>query len=225
MTEILVEDIKIQIVRKKIKNIYIRVVPPNGEVRISAPTNVPDKVLQTFAESKLGWIKKHRHIMKNSPNKENSLDDNTTAYLWGKLYKIEVRENSKKNAYVSGNKIIIDIPKNTTAEQRESLLNELYRKELGSAIPSIMEKCEQIVGVRANEWRIKNMKTRWGTCNTTKKRVWLNLQLAKKPTICLEYVIIHELTHLIEPSHNKVFKAYMTKFCPNWKEIKKLLNS
>lgn len=104
-------------------------------------------------------------------------------------------------------------------------MNEFYRKEIKNKIPEVLEKCVNVVGKRPNEWRVKNMKTRWGTCNTRDKRIWLNLQLAKKPMDCLEYVTIHELTHLYVPNHGKEFKEYMDIFCPNWKELKKKLNN
>ena len=117
----------------------------------------------------------------------------------------------------------VDLKKPSLEERRKTMI-EFYRHEIKSAIPDVLEKSIAVVGMEPDEWRVKNMKTRWGTCNTREKRIWINLQLAKKSPQCLDYVMIHELTHLIVPNHGSQFKAYMDKFYPNWREVRKLLN-
>lgn len=119
---------------------------------------------------------------------------------------------------------MLQVRKESTVMQRENVLNEWYREQMKQVVPNVLRKCENIVGVQAEEWYIKNMRTKWGTCNIEKKRIWLNLQLAKKTPECLEYVIIHELVHLLERNHNERFCEYMNHFCPNWREIKESLN-
>ena len=124
----------------------------------------------------------------------------------------------------AGEKLVLEVRKESTPKQREHVVNEWYRAQMKQAVPKILKKCEYIVGVNASEWRIKNMRTKWGTCNIEKKRIWLNLQLAKKPPECLEYVVIHELVHLLERGHNARFYGYMSRFYPEWKSVRERLN-
>ena len=118
----------------------------------------------------------------------------------------------------------MQVRKESTTTQKENVLNEWYREQLKRAIPEVLKKCEHIVGISCAEWQVKNMRTKWGTCNIEKRRIWLNLQLAKKSPECLAYVITHELVHLLERNHNDQFKKYMDQFFPNWRAVKKNLN-
>ncbi|MDO5850525.1 MAG: SprT family zinc-dependent metalloprotease [Methanobacteriaceae archaeon] len=228
-----INGITIYIEKKKIKNMYIRVLP-NGFVKISAPLSLPQKNIIDFANSKMDWIiEKRENAIKNPPEYYLRYVTGETHYIWGKGYTLQLctKEFSKK-VYIDYEENIIYLPVEGVAienslegiEAREKTLIEFYRKEIKKAIPPVLDKCIAIVGRSPNEWRVKNMKTRWGSCNVYQKRIWLNLQLAKKDPICLEYVIIHELTHLYEANHGVRFKNYMDNFCPNWREIKKLLN-
>ncbi|NTV90617.1 MAG: M48 family metallopeptidase, partial [Clostridiales bacterium] len=123
-----------------------------------------------------------------------------------------------------GDKLILKLPPGYSKEKREKLVNEWLRRNLHKEIPALLEKWQPIIGVKILDWGIKNMKTRWGTCNIKARRIWLNLRLAQKPRECLEYVVVHELVHLLERKHNKVFKDYMSRFIPEWKLIKAGLN-
>lgn len=220
-----IDDIKILIERKNIKNIYIRVLPPDGNVKVTAPKRASNDAIRTFVMSKLNWIKKHKAEIEQIPRqKELKYFSGEPHYLWGNAYTLEVvYSNGGSDVSIQGDKIVLKTVEDSSFEQREKLMIEWYRKLLKDAIPNLLEKCIKIVGKAPNEWHVKNMKTRWGTCNTKKKRIWLNLQLAKKPPECLEYVIIHELAHLYVASHNAEFKAYMDRFYPDWKEVKKKL--
>jgi predicted metal-dependent hydrolase len=137
---------------------------------------------------------------------------------------MEIRHNNRNNVEIKGNKLILTVREFSTTQQREKIMTEWYRKQLKEKLPELVEKWEEIIGVKAETVRVKNMLTRWGTCNTKDKRIWINLQLAKKPIECLEYVIVHELVHLLEKSHNSVFVDYMDKFLPDWRVTKDLLN-
>lgn len=226
MKEIILDGISISVTKKSIKNMYLRVVPPDGEVRITAPRKVSDESIRRFAMSRLSWIKKQKKYFEERPRYvEPQYVTGESCYLWGKKYCLDVQySNAGNRVYLSGDKLVLQIRQESTFAQRENLLNEWYREQMKQVIPDLLRKCENIVGVCAKEWRIKNMRTKWGTCNIQKKRIWLNLQLAKKTPECLEYIIVHELVHLLERNHNKRFYRYMDCFYPNWRKVRERLN-
>lgn len=228
MTILTINDVEIQVTKKNIKNIHLSIHPPNGEVRISAPKKMTDDTIRIFALSKISWIKKHQSKFENQeriPELEYISGENH--YYFGQLYILNVIYQSSNRAKVEiRNKNYIDlyVKEGTNKEKRRNVMKEWYRKELKKAIPSMIEKWEKVMGVTVEEWGIKQMKTRWGTCNPKAKRVWLNLELVKKPYHCLEYIIVHEMAHLIERGHGERFKAIMDKYYPNWRDINKELN-
>lgn len=224
---LIINDIEIQLEKKKIKNIYLRVTAPQGKIQVSAPKNIDNEAIKKFVISKISWIKKHQDKYKIQPKQcIREYVSGESIYHWGRKYFLEVVYSNKNNDIkINGDKLILQVRENSTVEQREKLLNEWYRENIKNEIPKILRKWEKIIGVTAEEWRVKNMKTRWGTCNVRDKRIWLNLQLAKKPPKCFEYVIVHELVHLLEKSHNNIFIGHMDKFLPNWRGIKKELNT
>ena len=224
--KIVIEDITITLERKNIKNMYLRVLPPNGEVKVSAPEFVSDMDISDFIASRKEWILKKQEFIKNNEIKAPlKYMNGEKHYLWGKPYTLQLIKNDKiKKVLVDHDKKImyLPIPKRSTIAKREQTLIDFYRKELENAIPPVLDKCTKIVGKTPSEVKVRKMKN-WGNCNQNGK-ITLNLNLAKKDPICLEYVMIHELCHLIEFNHGKKFKKMMDKFCPNWKEIKKRLN-
>jgi predicted metal-dependent hydrolase len=222
---IVVSDINIEIQRKNIKNMHLSVLPPDGKVRISAPVNTKDETIRLFAISKIGWIKKQIDKFENQQRQtEREYVSGESHYVWGRRYRMEIRHNHRNNVEIKGTKLILTVREFSTTQQREKIMTEWYRKQLKEKFPELVEKWEEIIGVKAETIRVKNMLTRWGTCNTKDKRIWINLQLAKKPIECLEYVIVHELVHLLEKSHNSIFVDYMNKFLPEWRVTKDLLN-
>jgi predicted metal-dependent hydrolase len=227
MYTIAVSGIEIIVEKKRIKNMYIRVLPPEGTVRMTAPLYASGYTVRMFAVSRIAWIKKQKSKFADQPRQtERQYVSGESCYLWGQRYRLEVVcSNVRNDVSVRDQQIVLQVRKDSTPAQRGSVMDEWYRKILKSAIPPVLERCEQIVGVKANEWQVKNMRTRWGTCSIPAKRIWLNLQLVKKPPECLEYVIIHELVHLLEKNHNEVFKGYMDKFYPDWRIVKQRLNS
>ena len=180
-------------------------------------------ILLKDSASKLDWIDKQ---VKKFENRKSLIDleykQDEIHYVWGKPYSLEIKYENKKGVEILDDKLILAIHKDSTIIQREKLLIEWYRKQLKERLPDLVEKWEYIIGVSIESVRVRNMTTRWGTCNTRDKRICFNLQLAKKPLRCLEYVVVHELVHLLEPSHNVVFKNHMDKYLPNWREIKEL---
>lgn len=224
--KIIVEDIPITLERKNIKNMYLRVLPPFGEVKVSAPLFVSDKDIYDFIKSRKEWILKKQELIKNNEIKAPlKYQSGETHKLWGKEYTLQLIKNDRvKKALVDHDKSIIYLPvqKRSTISKREETLTNFYRKELENTIPSVLEKCSKIVGKTPAEVKVRKMKN-WGNCKQD-GRITLNINLAKKDPICLEYVMIHELCHLIEFNHGKKFKKLMDEFCPNWKAIKKRLN-
>lgn len=223
-TEIL--GIPIEIQKKNIKNIHLSVLPPDGRVRVSAPKTVSDKSLELFVRTKIGWIKKQQDKFENQPRQsERQFVSGETLYFWGQKYYLQVEYSYKGNSLVlEGNNAILTVRKESTAKQRENYVNEWYREHLKNKIAIILPEWEKKTGLKCSSWQTKYMTTRWGTCNTETKKVWINLQLAKKPIECLEYVILHELAHTKVKNHGNDFIAIMDMYMPNWREIKKTLN-
>lgn len=223
-----ISDIKIDITRKKIKNIHLGVYPPYGEIRISAPINTTEDVIKLFAISKLPWIKKNVKKIKDQ-ERENirKYVGMESHYFKGKRYLLDVIFTESKNRLefdeFKGFKLYVK--EDTTQEHKRKIMKEWYRKELKKELPILIEKWEDIMGVKSSAFGVKQMKTKWGTCNVDTKKIWLNLELIKKPPHCLEYVIVHELVHLLERSHNQRFIAYMDKFMPKWKIYQDELNN
>ncbi|MBP7283474.1 MAG: M48 family metallopeptidase [Leptospiraceae bacterium] len=227
MAQIQISDFKIDVVRKSIKNMHLSVYPPKGRVRIAAPLNVDDETVKLFAISKLSWIRRNQRKFKNQERQTpREFAERESHYFQGRRYLLRVTEVEAAPKVEIKTKSFIDlhVRPNTTTEQKQIILNEWYRKELKKQIPIIIEKWEKIIGVNVNEWGVKQMKTKWGTCNIEANRIWLNLELAKKPLHCLEYIVVHEMIHLLERHHNNLFLAYMDKFIPRWKFYKEELN-
>lgn len=222
----IVSGVKIEVIKKKIKNMHLSILPPVGDVRISAPLHASDEAIRLFAISKIGWIKKQIEMYISQPRQtERDYVSGESHYLWGRRYRLEVKYTKTANKVeIKSNKLILTIRENSTIEQREKVVNEWYRAELKKRLPALIEKWEGTIGVHANFVGVKNMRTRWGSCKVEDKRVWINLQLAKKPANCLEYIVVHELVHLLEKNHTPMFTEYMNRFLPEWRVVKDELN-
>ena len=221
-----INDIQIQLYRKAIKNLRISILPPDGVVRVSAPRQMSDKTIRMTVVSRFSWIKKHQDYFLGQP-KQSDYKIETGEYhlLWGKPYLLNVVEWTGKNKILfDGHQINLYVRVGTSTEKRGLILNQFYRDMLKIQIDELMPVWLSKMGVEINSWHIKKMKTRWGSCNITAKRIWLSLALAKKPVECLEYVLVHELVHLFERNHNERFKAYMDQFLPDWRDRNHLLN-
>jgi len=228
MDQITVSNITIDVIRKEIKNIHLAVYPPTGRVRIAAPLSVNDDAIRLFAISKLGWIKRHQREFdaqeRISPREYKQRESH---YFQGRRYLMKIIEKDEPPKVILRTRTYIElyVRPNTSFEKRQEVITEWYRVELKKLIPPIIEKWEKSLNVNIDEWQVKQMKTNWGTCNIEKKRILINLELAKKPLHCLEYVILHEMVHLLERHHNERFLYYMDTFLPNWKQIRTELNN
>ncbi len=226
MHQINLGDINIDVILKNIKNMHLTILPPLGKVRISAPKKMKLENIKMFALTKLGWIKKQQ-VKMLSQKREAKKDyvNNEEHYFLGEKYLLEVVQTSKKpSVEVIDRQIILNVKANFTQLQIKNLLQKWYRSELTKISWQLIAKWEKTMNLQIAELQIRQMKTRWGSCHIRKKKITLNLELAKKPLHCLEYVVVHEMVHLFEKKHNDRFKNYMTHYLPNWKVCKKQLN-
>ncbi|GAA5033838.1 metal-dependent hydrolase [Marivirga lumbricoides] len=225
--QIYIANLDIDVIRKDIKNMHLAVYPPTGRIRLAAPTRTDDEVIRLFAISKLAWIKRQIKNFK-SQARETPRDfvSGESHYFQGRRYLINVIEHDGRNKVEIKNhkEINLFVKTGTSKPEKAKVFKEWYRKELKAQIPEIIKKWENVMGVKAHAWGVKHMRTKWGTCNTIEKRIWINLELAKKPKNCLEYIIVHELVHLLERSHNERFIALMNKFMPKWRAHRDELN-
>jgi Predicted metal-dependent hydrolase len=222
-----IANLDIEVIRKDIKNMHLAVYPPTGRVRIAAPSSTDDEVIRLFAVSKLAWIKRHiKNFKAQARETPRDFVSGESHYFQGRRYLINVIEHDGRNKVEIKNHKEINLfaKAGASKEEKAKVLKEWYRKELKAQIPEIIEKWEKVMGVKAQAWGVKHMRTKWGTCNTSEKRIWINLELAKKPKNCLEYIIVHELVHLLERSHNDRFIALMNKFMPKWRAHREELN-
>ena len=227
MKQITISDIKIDVISKDIKNIHLGVYPPTGRVRIAAPLKINEDAIRLFAISKLGWIKRHRQKFAGQERiAPREYKQRESHYFRGRRYLLNVIEAQAPPKVVIRSKTYLDlyIRPGASTQKRHEIMTEWYRAELKKQIPAIIEKWEKILKVKVNGWQVKLMKTKWGSCNREKKRIWINLELAKKPERCLEYIIVHEMVHFLERHHKDKFLSYMDTYLPNWKKLKTELN-
>ena len=222
---LVISDIPIEVNKKNIKNMHLYVKPPNGSVSVSAPLNMSDEAIERFVRTKFNWIRQQRVKFDDQPRQtERQYVSGEAFYVWGKQYYLQTEYGNKNSLILLRDKAILTVRKESTAEQRENFIREWYREQLKTDIARLLPKWEGITGLKAAGWQTKYMTTSWGTCNSKTGKIWLNLQLAKKTPECLEYVILHELCHLVEKKHNERFIAMMDKHMPMWREIKATLN-
>jgi len=227
MHQIIVGELVIDVVRKDIKNLHLAVYPPDGRVRIATPLKLDDEAVRLFAISRIAWIKKHQAQFDAQPRQsKREFVSGESHYFQGHRYLLNVIYHQGAPKIAIRNKTYIDlyVGEDRTEAQRKRVMMEWYRQHLKNDIPPLIAKWEEVMGVTVNDWGVKQMKTKWGTCNIEAGRIWLNLELAKKPNHCLEYIVVHEMLHLLERHHNERFVAYMNKFLPNWRFYKEELN-
>ncbi|MFA6602111.1 MAG: SprT family zinc-dependent metalloprotease [Candidatus Paceibacterota bacterium] len=216
------------VVRKPIKNLHLSVLPPNGRVRVTAPANMKDDAIRTLLALRLPWIKKQQAKFTNQERQaKRDYSSGESHYFLGKRYRLEVvYKDEVPVVFLKGRtKIILQVRPNSSVIKRREVVMDWYRKELYIILDSLVTKWQKKIGVKAKSWGIKQMKTRWGTCNHNNKRILLNLELVKKPIVCIEYVVVHELIHLIEKKHNEKFTGLLAKNFPKWRSVKEELNS
>ncbi len=226
-TQIQVLDVQIDVVKKDIKNLHLAVYPPTGRVRIAAPQTLSDEAIRLFAITKLRWIKKHqKNFYEQLRELPREYISGESHYFDGRRYLLNVIERYGKHEIKIRNRKYLDlyVQPGTTREGKARVFNEFYRQHLKTVIPEILEKWEQKTKLKVQKWTVKKMQTQWGSCNIEKRHILLNLELAKKPRHCLEYVLVHEMTHFLVRHHNEQFQAHLDRFYPNWRAVKRELN-
>lgn len=217
-----------QLLHKPIKSLHIVVYPPDGRVRVSAPWHFTGEDIYLAIFSRLSWIKQKQAKFQAMPRKPKAkMITGESHYVFGKKYQLEVIERRGRHEILlweDRDRLQLFVNTGTDGEKRLKVLNEWYREQLKGKIPDLLNKWQPIIGKEVNDWGIKKMKTKWGSCNITRRRIWLNLELAKKPIECLEYVLVHELVHLWERYHNDRFRFYMDKYLPQWQQYSDILN-
>lgn len=227
MHQIIVSDIVVDVVRKDIKNLHLAVYPPHGRVRVAVPLYVEDDAVRLAVIAKLPWIKRQqKQFNAQERQTERRYISGESHYFEGQRYLLNVEYRNASPSVKIRNKKILELVARpgSNVEQRGRVLIDWYRQHLKEQTAPLIDKWQSIIGVQVNEWRIKQMKTKWGSCNIEDRRIWLNLELAKKPIQCLEYIIVHELVHLLERHHNDRFTQLMDTFLPNWRMIRDELN-
>ena len=216
----------VEVVKKDIKNIHLSVYPPSGAVRISAPLRMKLDTIRVYAISRLDWIKKQQQkLQKQERETQRNYIDRESHYLWGKRYLLTVTEvDATPMIELKHRKIILQVRPGTSRDRKRILLEEWYRDRLRDTTSPLIAKWEKLAGVKVKKFYVRRMKTKWGSCNPTAKSIRLNTELAKKPPECLEYIVVHELVHLIEPTHNSRFLALMDRLMPKWEFYREMLN-
>lgn len=224
----MIGEIEINIVKKNIKNLHLSVHPPDGCVRVAAPNKMNDEAIRLFVISKLKWIKEQRvRYREQKRQSARNYVSGESHYYQGDRYLLNVIPTKKKQRaeLATPKQINLYVCQGATKEHREKVMIKWYRNQLKTMVPTIIKRWEKRMGVTVESWGVKLMKTKWGSCNPSAKRIWVNLELAKKSPQCLEYIVVHEMVHLLERNHNERFVAYLDQYLPNWRSLKQELNS
>ena len=225
--QIEVSGIPVDVVRKDIKNLHLAVYPPNGRVRVAVPNHVTDETVRLAVISRLAWIRKQQSSLEQQERQsKRQMVTGESHFVQGRRYRLDVIEQDIPPAVAIRNSrtLELSVRPETSEDKRYDILQKWYRGLLRDQIPDLLEKWQEKIGVEVSECGIKKMKTKWGTCNIEARRIWLNLELAKKPQVCLEYILVHEMVHLLERHHNDRFRKFMDKFMPLWRSHREELN-
>lgn len=226
VTQIKLGDIHVEVVKKDIKNIHLSVYPPAGRVRISAPLRMNLDTIRVFAISKLDWIKQQQKKLRGQERETpREYLDRESHYVWGKRYLLKVIESDEApGVELKHSQMRLLVRPGASEEKKQAVVEEWYRAQIKQVVPALIAKWEPLVGVKVERFFVRRMKTKWGSCNTGSGSVRLNTELAKKPPECLEYIVVHELVHLLEPTHNHRFTTLMDQLLPNWRVCRDELN-
>ncbi len=219
-------DIVADVVFKDIKNIHLSVYPPAGRVRISAPLRMNADTIRVYAISRLGWIRQQRQKLREQAREApREYLDRESHYVWGKRYLLKVVEQDAVPAVeLKHSKMLLSVRPGADEEKKQAVLEEWYRQQIKMAAQPLIEKWQPLMGVQTQRLFIQRMKTKWGSCNPKTKSIRLNSELAKKPPECLEYIVVHEMAHILEPTHNSRFMSLMDQFMPKWMFYRDELN-
>lgn len=225
-TTIQLGEIAVDVIQKDIKNVHLSVYPPVGKVRVSAPLRMDLDTIRLFAISKLGWIKRQqRKITAQERETPREYLDRESHYLWGRRYLLKlVEREGPPQVELKHRRIVLHTRAGTSQEKKEAILRDWYRAQLKNAVPPLIAKWEPLMHVKVERFFVQQMKTKWGSCSRDSASIRLNTDLAKKPRECLEYIVVHEMAHLLEPTHNDRFTALMDLLIPQWRFRREALN-
>ena len=225
-TQIELGGVVLEVIKKDIKHVHLSVHPPSGRVRIAAPLRMNPESIRVFAVSKLGWIRQQQRKLKDQEREApREYLDRESHYVWGKRYLLKVAQaDAAPEVQLKHSTLRLSIRPGTSAERKQAVLEEWYREQLKAAVPALVKKWEPLMGVKVGRFFVQRMKTKWGSCSPGTRSLRLNAELAKKPRECLEYIVVHEMVHLLEPTHNERFVALLDQFMPRWQLQRELLN-
>ena len=220
-------DLRADVVRKDIKHVHLSVYPPDGLVRISAPRNMALDTIRVYAITKLDWIQRQqRKFREQERETPREFLDKESHFVWGKRYLLRLVESDSAPAVrLKHSTLELRLRPGSDMVKRREVLDAWYREQIRDAVPNLLSRWQPLMGVKANRVLVQRMKTKWGSCNPASALIRLNTDLARKPPACLEYIIVHELVHLLEPTHNRRFQELMDLFMPHWRQVKSELNS
>ena len=218
--------IAIAVTRKHIKHVHLSVYPPAGRVTLVAPTSTRLEVARAYAASRLGWIRNQQaRLRAQARETPRRFIERETHYVWGRRYLLSVREaEAKPSVLLSHRRITLSVRAGTTRAKRQDVMHEWHKSLLHAAIPALIRRWQPKLGVEVGGYFLQRMKTKWGSCNHRARHIRINTELVKKPKDLLEYVVVHEMLHLIAPTHSERFLTLMTKHYPSWREAREELN-
>lgn len=224
--QITLGDITVDVVKKGIKNIHLSVYPPTGKVRISAPFRMDLDNIRVFAITKLHWIKSQQQkLCEQARETPREYLNRESHYVWGTRYLLTIVESDQSPSLeLKHNRMLLRVRPGTDENKKQAIVEEWYRARLKQAAPPVIAKWEPLLGVQVKQFYVRRMKTKWGSCNAASRSIRLNTDLAKKPQECLEYIVVHEMVHLLEPTHNARFVSLMDQFMPKWPFYREMLN-
>jgi predicted metal-dependent hydrolase len=219
--------INVDVVYKDIKNVHLSVYPPIGRVRIAAPKRMKLDTVRVFAISKLGWIRQQQKKLRGQERETpREYVERESHYVWGKRYLLTVSEKDEApSIMLKGSRMLLQVRPGTNEQRRRDLVEEWYRAQIRGMAPNLIAKLERRMGIQVVRFYIQRMKTKWGSCNSTSRTIRLNTDLARKPRECFEYIVVHEMAHLLVRHHNEQFGKLMDRHLPNWRQLRQLLNS
>lgn len=222
-----VSGVDVDVIYKNIKNLHIAVYPPLGRVRVAAPERLDDDAIRLAIVQRLPWIKKQRLQLQSAVRQSTrEMVTGESHYIWGQRYRLKVTNDPGKiRLNMSGSKLTMRAPADCTADDRRDAMDQWLRAALKGEIPALVSKWEPIIGRQVSKWSVRRMKTKWGSCNRENAHVWFNLELAKKHPACLEYIVVHEMAHLLERHHNERFTELMDRLLPDWRSRREELNT
>ena len=221
-----IADLTVAVSYRPVKHLHLSVHPPDGDVRATVPERSSEDKVRRFVLSRLAWVRRQQREFAAIPRKEElQYTDGETVFLWGQTYRLRVVTTHERHRIkLSGDRLLLLVRPNTDRAGRQRALYRYYHQEIAAQLPHLRERWETATGLRAEECRVKFMRTKWGSCTVADRRIWLNVELAKHPKACLSYIVLHELLHLRERAHTSAFRALLTRYMPGWEQLRDELN-